>query len=228
MDFIYSRKRIKFKTIKLNKKAMRIIIFLFVISFLIGIAITSVTPVFIVLCQDRAKSYGIKIMNEHIIKEIEGYSYSDFINQKKDDNENVVIIESNIININKVISNISGKIQDSINNIGNDYIKISIGSFTGVSLFSGLGVGIPIKISTIGSVKTDVKSELINKGINQTIHRIYLDINCQISVLTPFNTVTENVENKFIIAENVIIGDIPETYYNLDGMTADDTLNTIN
>ena len=100
----------------------------------------------------------------------------------------------------------------------------ALGLFTGVSILSGRGIKVPIRISTIGNVKTNVRSEFVSKGINQTLHRLYLDIESQISVLTPFNTINESIKNQLILAENIIVGEIPETYYDLDGMTSSDVM----
>ena len=134
------------------------------------------------------------------------------------------MIYANMKNINLVISDITEKIQKEINNSQNEELYISSGSFTGVSLLSGRGPKIPIKISTIGNVNTELKSEFFSKGVNQTIHRLYLKINCEISVLTPFNTINEEINNQFIIAENIIVGNLPQTYYDLEGLSENDAM----
>jgi len=85
-------------------------------------------------------------------------------------------------------------------------------------------LGVKITISTSGNVETELKSEFISQGINQTLHRIYLDIESEVSVLTPFNTINESIINQLILTENIIVGEIPETYYNLDGMSQDDVM----
>ena len=64
-------------------------------------------------------------------------------------------------------------------------------------------------------------------GINQTIHRIYLQIDCRISILTPYNITEEKISNQVLIAENVIVGKIPEAYYNLQGLNSDNALDVI-
>lgn len=92
------------------------------------------------------------------------------------------------------------------------------GSFTGISLLAGRGPGVKIRISTIGNVETDLKSEFISQGINQTLHRIYLQVKCEISILTPFENITKDITNQVLIAENVIVGKIPSAYYNLEGL----------
>ena len=51
-------------------------------------------------------------------------------------------------------------------------LKLHFGSFTGLKLMSGKGPGIKIRISTIGNVKTDLKSEFVSKGINKLIVRL--------------------------------------------------------
>ena len=53
-------------------------------------------------------------------------------------------------------------------------------------------------------------------GINQTIHRIYLDVECTASILTPYKVVEEKIKNEVVLIENVIVGIVPSTYYNLE------------
>lgn len=101
------------------------------------------------------------------------------------------------------------------------------GSFTGFKLLSGKGPGIPIRISSIGNVETDLRSEFTAQGINQTLHRVYLQVECEISILTPFENITEKITNQVLIAENVIVGKIPSTYYNLNGLDNSNAIDII-
>ena len=93
-----------------------------------------------------------------------------------------------------------------------------------MKLLAGRGPGIKIKISSMGNVQTDLKSEFISQGINQTLHRVYLQIDCEISILTPFDNLTKRITNQILIAENIIVGHIPDTYYNLEGLKQDDAM----
>ena len=231
MDYIYSRKRIKFPKIVIYKENKRkinklnIILIFFIILVIINLLIIkAISPVFNKLCEDKAKGVAILICNTNTSECIKQYNYSDFIIIHMDDDKNIRMLEANMKNINLVISNITEKIQKEINNSQNEELYISSGSFTGVSLLSGRGPKIPIKISTIGNVNTELKSEFFSKGVNQTIHRLYLKINCEISVLTPFNTINEEINNQFIIAENIIVGNLPQTYYDLEGLSENDAM----
>lgn len=233
MSIIYSRPRIKIPKFFIinnkkrsfkNKKVFKFLLIILIILAIFGIVVKAVTPVFNRLCSDKAKSVATIITNDETTNAIKDYKYSDFVVIHKDNNGNILMIESNMKNINIVISDVANRIQKSINNTKEEDINISLGSFTGISILSGRGIKIPIRISTIGNVKTNVKSEFISKGINQTLHRLYLEIECEVSILTPFNTINEHIENQLVIAENIIVGEIPNTYYNLEGMTSDDVM----
>lgn len=79
-------------------------------------------------------------------------------------------------------------------------------------------LGVKITISTAGSVETNLKSEFVAQGINQTLHRVYLEVKCNVDILTPFENITQEITNQVLLMENVIVGNIPNTYYNLEGI----------
>lgn len=56
------------------------------------------------------------------------------------------------------------------------------------------------------------------------MHRVYLQVDCTVCILTPFNTIERKITNQVLIAENVIVGHIPDTYYNLEGLGQDDAM----
>lgn len=85
-------------------------------------------------------------------------------------------------------------------------------------MLSGRGPGVKIRISSIGNIETNLNSEFTSQGINQTLHRIYVDISCNVKVLTPFKDIERKITNRVLLAENVIVGNIPDTYYNLEGL----------
>ena len=128
------------------------------------------------------------------------------------------MINADIITIDKITSDAATYIQEGLNNLNHIQVKISAGSVTGIKMLSGTGPNINLKISSAGNINTELKSEFVAQGINQTIHRIYMQIDCKVNVLIPFKTLEQNISNQILIAENVIIGEIPDTYYNIEGL----------
>lgn len=236
---IYSRNKIRLPKIIINKnspnrdnkkveKMWKIISILFIAFTVVKVVLNAVNPIFDTLCEDEAKGIATKITNEQATKVIQKYSYEDLFTIEKDTEGNVIMIKSNVFPINAIISDVAVYIQNEIENLERDDINIAIGSFTGMKLLSGRGPYVKIRISPIGNIDTDLRSEFISKGINQTLHRVYLQVDCKMSILTPFETFEKSISNQVLIAENVIVGKIPQSYYNLEGFeNSNDTLELI-
>lgn len=222
---IYSRNRLDIFKIKKNNKThyfeMVFIIFIIVIITCVVI-FKSIDPIFENICEDEARAIATKIINIQTSKEMQNYTYDDLFNIQRDENGNIQMINANIFVIDSITSNIANSIQNELEKTRVSNVKISLGSLSGIKILAGSGPTISIKISSAGKVDTDLKSEFISKGINQTLHRIYFQIDCQISILTPFETIKQNISNKVLLAENIIIGQIPSTYYTIDTDDSDE------
>ncbi len=238
MDKIYTRHRIRIPKIKNNTlktknrkhtKRVTLIIILIIAFITATIIVNAIAPVFRSLCEERAKSMVTIVSNEQATAVMKQYSYNNIFEIEKDKDGNVNMIKSNIFTINEITSDVAVKIQKAINENDNDNIGIPLGTFTGSKILSGRGPNINIKISTIGNVETDLKSEFIEKGVNQTLHRVYLQVACKAVVLTPFQNIETSITNQVLLVENVIVGNIPETYYNFEGKDQQETaLETMN
>ena len=227
---IYSRRRFclssegngnspKNRKIKQKIKKIAPFLLIMVVSFSVCYIIwKSINPIFEELCKEEAKGIATIITNEQSTVVMEEHTYDEFFTIQKDEEGDVQMINANILAINAVTSDIALKIQKELDNISQKNINIAMGSATGIRILSGVGPKVNIKISTAGSVETNLKSEFISQGINQTLHRAYLEIECKVNILTPFSTIQESMFNQVILAENVIIGEIPSTYYNFNGL----------
>ena len=234
---IYSRPRIRLpkiffsnggdKSLKRKQKIAKIFIIMVIAFSTVKIVLDAISPIFNALCEDKAISIATIISNNEATNVMKDHTYDELFTIEKDNDGNITMIKSNVIQMNEIISDVAVKIQNSINERGKENIKITIGSFTGSKLLSGRGPEIPIKISSIGNVETDLRSEFSAQGINQTLHRVYLQVDCEVSILTPYNTISEKVSNQVLLIENVIVGKIPNTYYNLDGIDSSNVLDII-
>jgi len=56
---------------------------------------------------------------------------------------------------------------------------------------------------------------------------VYLQIKCEVKILTPFNIITQSIDNQVLLLENVIVGHVPNTYYNLDGIDKNNAVDLI-
>ncbi len=190
-------------------------------------ALKSIEPIMEKQCKAMAKSIATKICNEESSKVMVNYKYEDLLNITKDESGNIKMVTTNMITVNEIISEIPIRIQNQIEKSENNHFSIPLGSFLGINLLSGRGPKVNIKMEVAGSLDTSLRSEFIASGINQTMHKIYLEIECNVIILTPSQTMEEKIVNQVLLAEGVIIGDIPSTYYNLEGMQSDNLLDIV-
>lgn len=187
-----------------------------------------VEPVFETLCEEKVKSVATVISNQESTKVMNKYQYEELYTIEKDGNGNIVLIRANVVQINNLISDLTEAIQNRFNETQETKIDLPIGSLLGIYYFSGSGPSIPAKVVMTGTLDTEVKSEFIAQGINQTLHRVYVDFDCNVKIITPIKNFQKPITNQVIIAENVIVGNIPDAYYNLEGMSGiDDALNVV-
>ena len=226
MDKIYSRTRIRFNKDIKNKSRKTIKIFLILIISILfaNTVIKKADPIMSSQCVAMARSVIIKISNEEVSKVMQNYSYDDLLKIVRDENNNIKLIETNVNVVNKIISEIPNNIQKELDKEENNTFAIKLGNLTGTKTLSGRGPNIIIKLLNTNNLDTDLQSEFIEQGINQTLHRIYLNIRCVTIVSTPYKIFEGEVNTKVLLAERVIIGEIPSTYYNLKGLSMDNMI----
>lgn len=222
-DKIYSRTRfcVTGKATQLKKNKVSIFIssvFVIVIAvFTFYIIRNAINPIIDELCIDKAKNIATKISNEEATVVMDKYCYDDLITIIRDNDGNIKILKTNTKNINQIMSDIPVSMLEKFKQSENTNISIYLGSILGTKIFSATGPKINIRIANVGNVDTKLKSEFTSQGINQTLHRIYLELNCEVTILTPYDTIKQKIDNQVLIAESVIVGDVPYSYYNMNG-----------
>lgn len=59
------------------------------------------------------------------------------------------------------------------------------------------------------------------------MYRIYLELTCKVSIVSEYKTINEEIVNQVLLVETVIVGEVPESYYNLEGMKMEDVTEVI-
>lgn len=215
-DKLYTRRKIHIPKIDFKKLySIRMLMLIFLITML-GIIISflySAFPIFEASCKTAASSKATKIVNEEVLKVMQDYSYNDLIHIEKDNLGKIIFIEANIVPINKVTSLIVSNIQKRIDESPRTIVFINLGSVTGISKLKNTGPQFDIELETAGNIVSDIRTEFESVGINQTLHKIYLDLNTSIGILTPFSNFSKSIESSVLLTQAVIVGEVPETYY---------------
>lgn len=162
--------------------------------------------------ENAARLAADRIIAESVSDIIEKneYTYSDFAAVLYDESGRAASVEALTVNINRVQAELSEEINRRFAENTDATAKIAMGSLSGSYLLSGRGPMIKIQVCPVGKATVSLKSTFDSAGINQTRHRIYAEVSAELISSLPiysFET-TENFE--LLIAETIIVGDVPE------------------
>ena len=95
-------------------------------------------------------------------------------------------------------------------------VKIPLGTLIGSTIFAGKGPDVPFNISSVGSAKANFASAFTSAGINQSRHQLLVEATINISVVSPGNRFSYEISDRFVIADTVLVGNVPESYTYID------------
>ena len=112
-------------------------ILILTIAFMTALFILhAIEPIFRSLCEEKAKSIATIVSNEQAIEVVKQYSYNDLFYIERDNDGNIRMVQSNVIPMNEIISNVPVRIQEEINKIGRDNVEIPLRKLYGYTFFS--------------------------------------------------------------------------------------------
>ena len=203
---------------RMSRKGKLIVIITVVLAILAAVTIKSIAY-FRELSRQMVLSDATDLMtlciNDTISRKFaeEDYDYDYFVNLEYGADGSVTAVQTNMARINALSSELLSDIVHAADG-GQLSLSIPVGNVLGSSLLLGKGPEIPVDITMLTSSHVDFKNELSDAGINQTKHQIKLDVVVDIDVIMPWQTISTQVVSEILIAETVILGDVPDTYLN--------------
>ena len=221
-------KNINFKAKKKIKRKANLMLAILLFIIIGGMLYLNlvINPVIIATSTAKVRSLSQRAV-ENVVWQVLSDStlYDTLINITRDENGKILAVNSNSAIINMLALELTEKSQDALSQMGGSGIKIPIGSFSGMPIFTGRGPNITIKMLPIGTIYCKFFSSFTSAGINQTNHRVYLRVYSSVSVILPMANQIIDTQTELMISESIIIGDIPETY--LSSPSLDEMLNLV-
>jgi sporulation protein YunB len=176
---------------------------------------SAIKPTILSLSEAKLRALGVKAMNDAVRETIgsSNVTYTDLIHIEKDNMGEISLITANTVLMNNLAAETAMAAQDKILGIGEQGVSIPIGTILGGQLFTGRGPAVIIKFEPVGSVTTDIMAEFEDAGINQTRHKIYLILNASVRILLGNASQTVEISSQALISDTIIVGDVPEGYY---------------
>ena len=115
--------------------------------------------------------------------------------------------------VNRVSSQATHKILQTLTNMGQEVFPIPAGQLTGLDFLASWGPGIPVRMIPIGGLTTTPVASFESAGINQTWHRVLLDVQVVMRIAVPLVAEEILVSTQVPILEEVFIGSVPTWYF---------------
>ena len=203
-------------------------LFLLVVFFCIVVwyYMLVLVPIIKTFCIAKINSLTEQALNLAVSNVINStVNYGNIMNISYNQNGDISYISANQYMINTISREIIKDANERIKSIDEDYINIPLGTLTGIALFSGRGTTVKLSASPVTIVGSSFDSKFINVGINNTMHKIYLTISARVEMNLPIKKQTIDVKQQVLLCESVIVGKVPNVYF--DNGLSDSILNLV-
>ena len=152
-------------------------------------------------------------------------AYDRIVYFEKDLNGRITAMKTNILEVNRMKTEILEIINQEILDWDTAKLGIPIGSLIFPELFAGKGFCIPVHVLSIRNSDASFESRFQQAGINQTLHRLMMEVNVDASILVLGQTESFSLTSEVVAAETVIVGEVPGTFLNTGGIYGTQTEN---
>ena len=159
------------------------------------------------------------LINDAIDRQIEigNIQYDRIVYFEKDLNGRITALKTNMSEVNRLKTDILNLINDEILALDSSQIGVPIGSLILPEFFSGKGPVIPVQIMAIRNSDAAFYSSFSEAGINQTLQRITMTVSVDVTVLVLGETNSFAVTSQVVVAETIIVGQVPDTFFQTGG-----------
>ena len=167
--------------------------------------------------QNKAKILANTVINQTVSTYLAENEivYSDLIKINSTGDEKVTSVEFDTVELTKIKSGIISAVQNNINKSDAVVLEIPIGTISGNQYLNNRGPKIRIELQISSAVYSKISSKFMSAGINQTLHQITLTISADVHFIMPWYRSKGNFETDFLLAETIIVGEVPDAYTNV-------------
>lgn len=197
------------------------VVLLLVVATLVGFFFlrSKYYAVIINLAQTQVTNVTSDLINDAVAEQIANgnIAYDRIVYFEKDLNGRITALKTNIGEVNTLKTETLNIINEEILDSENFDIGIPIGSLILPEFLSGRGPQIPVRIMSVRNSDANFESNFTHAGINQTLHQLNMCVLVDVAVLVLGRTVNFTVASEVVVAETIIVGDVPDTFLQAGG-----------
>ena len=211
----------KSQKVKKRKKVVKIASFVLILLLILSILIVlntywkSTLPTLLDITQAKISAQTVLVINQAVTTSFQDTDvFGDLISIQRDNDGNIILLTANSLQANKLARQTAIVSQQRLDQLAKEQIEVPFGTISGIPLFSEMGPEITITVTPIGAVNCTFTSTFESVGINQTLHRMYIQVECKMDLIIPQMHHTMECVVPILVSESIIIGKVPQTYLN--------------
>lgn len=200
---------------------------LYFFSFLLFIVISvqslyfveqKLEPTVLVIAKQKAEQLAKDAISDAVTKKIAqmNINNNDFIKMEKDKDNKIKAINLDFKEYSRILGETTERIKNTLDEFEYEPTKnyIPIGLATGSSFLAEMGPSLPVTYVPIGAVKTNLETKMAEAGINMVLVTVYIRVEVTLRIVIPFATDETTVVTSIPITNSLVIGDVPDYWYN--------------
>lgn len=177
-------------------------------------------PTLLQIAEARATVIATQAINRAVNERISRtMKYEDLYMVRTDNRGRVVLMQPNTGEINRLASDTTIQVQEVLRSVSEEKIRVPLGQVFGSQLLASLGPWIAVRVVPIGTVETAVLDRFEAMGINQSRHKVYMQVKASVKIVVPLVSSYVQVRTELPIAEGLILGEVPQVYFGLTDKT---------
>lgn len=165
------------------------------------------------LAETQVKNTTSDLINDAIDKQIDigNIQYDRIVFFEKDLNGKITALKTNMSEVNRLKTSILNIINDEILAMDTTDMGIPMGSLFFPEIMAGRGPHIPVQILSISNSDAGFESHFTEAGINQTLQKLTMEISVDVAILVLGKAENFTVSSQVVVAETIIVGQVPDT-----------------
>lgn len=181
---------------------------------LISLAERKLQPILTAAAQAQTRNKMTAVLERAVMDDLAGreVGYGDLVVIQRDGDGTITALTTDMAKLNLLRAELVSAALEAVDGVDISELEIPLGSLFDSEILWARGPSIQVRTLSVGTVSAEFDSRFSSAGVNQTQHRIWLDLSVPITLLLPVGAVEVPVDTRLCIAETVIVGRVPDTY----------------
>ncbi len=172
----------------------------------------AIKPTILSIGEARAQTMATSALFQAVYDTVGDMSYEDLVDVRVTKEGKVNFLQMNTGAMNRLAAKAAINAQTNMAEIGTQSLTVPLFTAIGSQLFMGSGPLLHLQMLPVGTVSSEFRTEFVSAGINQTRHRIFMTLHGRVRVVIPNASQAVDISAQVLVAESVIVGDIPQWY----------------